>query len=122
MERLAALVNGDRALVRRGRTVNDDVLIEIGDMSFHVSIRNGEIAAVQRGPQLMRSWSFAVRGGAEAWRAFWQAEPPPQRHDIFALTKRGDFRIEGNLKMLMTNLLYYKGVLAAPRRLAAGAR
>ena len=48
--------------------------------------------------------------------------PPPHFHDLFALAKRGEFRIEGDFYPLMSNLLYLKAVLAAPRRLAREAR
>lgn len=118
MDRLTDLVNGDGALVHRGRFITDDLMIEIGNTSYYLSIGNGKIVSLQRGPLLMHSWSFAVRGREEAWVTFWQAVPPPHFHDIFALAKRGEFRIDGDFKPLMTNLLYYKDLLAAPRRLA----
>jgi hypothetical protein len=122
IERLPALVNGDAALVRRGRTLSGVVLVEIGATPFHLSIEHGRIARLERGPAIMRSWSFAVRGGEDAWRKFWQRFPPPHFHDLFALAKAGAFRIEGDLYPLMAHLLYVKGVLEAPRRLAPGER
>jgi hypothetical protein len=118
IERMPELVNGDTALVHRGRYVSSDLLIEVGAIPYYISVTNGQIASLQRGPLLMRSWSFAIRGREEAWRQFWRAFPPPHFHDIFALAKRGEFRIEGDLRPLMTNLLYFKAMLAAPRRLA----
>lgn len=122
VDRIPDLVNGDAALVQRGRYTNADFLFEVGTIPCYVAVKEGRIAALQRGPALMRSWSFAIRGGAEAWRQFWLPEPPPHFHDIFALAKRGEFRIEGDFRPLMTNLLYFKGLLAAPRRLAMEAR
>jgi hypothetical protein len=122
IERLPDLVNADAALVRRGRMLTVDVLLEIGAVPYHVSIASGRVAGIERGPLIMRSWAFAIRGNAQAWRQFWRPFPPPHFHDIFALAKRGEFRIEGNLYPLMTNLLYFKGMLAAPRRLTEDAR
>ena len=122
IEKLPDLVNADTALVRRGRLLTVDILLEIGPTPYYVSIESGRIARLERGPRLMRSWSFAIRGSEEAWRQFWQPVPPPQFHDLFALAKRGEFRIEGDLHPLMANLLYFKGVLAAPRRLHGEAR
>jgi hypothetical protein len=122
MEKLPDIVNADAALMRRGRTLSVDVLLEIGATPFYLSIERGRIAPVERGPLIMRSWSFAIRGNEAAWRAFWQPFPPPHFHDLFALAKRGELRIEGDLYPLMTNLLYFKGVLAAPRRLHQEAR
>ncbi len=49
---------------------------------------------------------------------FFNSPTPPHCHDIFALAKAGEFRIEGELQPLMVNLLYFKDVLAAPRRAA----
>jgi hypothetical protein len=120
--RLPELVNRNAVLLRRGRHLDLDILIEIGIVPYYVSIERGRIARLDRGPLLMRSWTLAFRGRDDAWRQFWQPFPPPHFHDIFALAKRGEFRIEGDVHPLMANLLYFKDVLAAPRRLAAGVR
>ena len=120
IEQLADLVNADAALVRRGRNLTVDVLLEVGATPYYVSIDGGRIVSIERGPLVMRSWSFAIRGNEHAWRQFWLPFPPPHFHDLFALAKRGEFRIEGDLYPLMTHLLYFKGVLAAPRRLSRG--
>ena len=122
IEKLPDLVNGDAALVRRGRTLTVDVLIEIGAAPYYLSIAAGRIARIERGPLLTRSWSFAIRGREHAWRQFWLPMPPPHFHDLFALAKRGEFRIEGDFYPLMSNLLYLKAVLAAPRLLAGEPR
>src|SRR5262245_43827346 len=121
IEKLPDLVNADAALVRRGRTLTVVVLIEIGATPYYVSIAAGRIARVERGPLLTRSWSFAIRGSEQAWGQFWLPVPPPHFHDLFALAKRGEFRIEGDFHPLMSNLLYLKDMLAAPRRLASEA-
>ncbi len=120
IEQLAELVNVDAALVRRGRNLTVDVLLEVGAAPYYVSIDGGRIVSIERGPLVMRSWSFAIRGNEQAWRQFWLPFPPPHFHDLFALAKRGELRIEGDLYPLMTHLLYFKGVLAAPRRLSRG--
>ena len=114
---LPELVNADSWLVHRGRFVTADFMIQLDDRPFHVSIEHGRIAQVDRGAAPMRPWRFAVRGGADGWRQFWRKIPPPQFHDILAMTKHAGFRIEGDLHPFMANLLYFKDVLAAPRRL-----
>jgi hypothetical protein len=121
VERLPDLVNGDASLLRRGRYLSADIMIEIGAQPYYLSIERGRIAAFQRGPLVMRSWSFAVRGSEAAWQTFWQPFPPPNFHDIFALAKLGEFRIEGDYQPLLTNLLYFKALLAAPRALRSKA-
>lgn len=119
LEALPDLVNGDAWLVHRGRFLTVDCMIALGALPFNVAIERGRIARFERGPLLMRPWRFAIRGDGEGWRQFWRKFPPPQFHDIFALTKHAGFRIEGDLYPFMANLLYFKDVLAAPRRLAA---
>jgi hypothetical protein len=97
-------------------------MIEIGAQSYYLSIRQGLIVSFQRSPLIMKSWSFAVCGSEKAWQAFWHPFPPPNFHDIFALTKLGEFRIEGDLQPLMTNLIYFKTLLSAPRALQTEAQ
>ena len=113
---LPELVNGDAALVRRGRYLTATFLVEVGDREFLVRVVEGRIAAVEAGPFLMRSWTFALRASAEAWRRFWEPVPAPGYHDLFAMKKLGVARIEGDLVPLMANLRYVKDVVAAPRR------
>ena len=121
IERLCDLVNADAALVRRGRFLTTDFLVEVGDEPFQVSVEADRIAAVTRGGAPGRPWRFAIRASAEAWREFWQPVPRPGYHDLFALTRFGRARIEGDLLPLMANLRYVKEVLEAPRRLARSA-
>jgi len=120
IERLAELVNGDAALVRRGRFLDVDFLLGVGERSYYVSVRQGRIAAVESGPKLLRPWRFAVRADQAAWEEFWRPLPKPGFHDLFAMTKAGRATVEGDLKPLMANLRYLKEVLAAPRRLSRG--
>jgi hypothetical protein len=116
-ERLPYLVNEDARLVHKGRLVSLEALIEIGEHAYHLGIDRGRVAALTRGPFLMRCWRFAVRGPAESWRRHWEPVPQPHFHDLFALAKAGHLAIEGDVQPLMANLFYFKDVLAAPRRL-----
>lgn len=119
-ERLPALVNGDIPLVRRGRFLTTTFLIGAGDIPVLGTVREGAVTDVTVSPPPMRSWRFAVRAGADAWRRFWQAEPEPGYHDLLAMTRFGAARIEGDLHPLMANLRYIKEVLEAPRRAGLG--
>jgi pimeloyl-ACP methyl ester carboxylesterase len=116
MNELADLVNGDAALVRRGRFLSTSFLVEVGETPWLVTVEGGRIARVERGPFLLRSWTFALRAPADAWERFWQPLPPPGYHDVLAMARFGVARIEGDLQPLMANLEYVKQVLAAPRR------
>ena len=116
IERIPDLVNADAVLVRRGRFLNTTFLLEVGDVAYLVRIAEGRVVAVTPGPFVTPSYSFALRAPREAWETFWQKVPPPGFNDLFALFKRGLLRIEGDMHPFMANLLYIKGVLAAPRK------
>ena len=120
IEKLAELVNGDERLVWRGRFLTVDFLIQVGEISYIVSIRSGRITSVDRGPFYMRPWRFAVRAPAEAWEKLWEPVPSPGYTDILGVVKRGEARIEGDLQPLIANLRYIKEILVTPRRLKGG--
>lgn len=115
IEQLASLVNENPAVVRRGRNLSAEFMIEIGDVAHHVVIDRGRIAHVESGPFIMRHWSFAIRATESAWAKFWQPFPEPGFQDIFAMNRFGHCRIEGDVDLLLANLRYVKDVLAAPR-------
>ena len=118
--RLPDLVNADEGLVRRGHRLTTTFLLAVGNTEYLVHVAAGRLAAVERGPFLLRSWTFAVRASADAWARFWRPLPEPGYHDIFAMKKLGVARVEGDLWPLMAHLRYVKDVLAAPRRARAG--
>src|ERR1044071_2930800 len=120
IERIPDLVNSDANLVRRGRFLSTTFLMEIGDKGYLVKIIEGRVVSVTPGPFVTPNYSFALRAAREEWELFWTALPPPGHHDIFALFKRGKLVIEGDLHPLMANLLYFKDVLAAPRKTFSG--
>ena len=120
IEKLPDLVNGDEKLVERGRFLTVDCLLEVGDVSYIVSIHSGRILSVERGPFYTRSWRFAVRASGEAWEKLWEPVPRPGYTDILGLMRRGEARIEGDLQPFMANLRYIKEVLVTPRRLKGG--
>jgi len=115
--RLPDLLAADTELRRRGRWLDVDCRIDVGAEPFHLAIREGGLAGLERGPRLMRATAFSIRGSEEAWRQHWQKVPEPGWHDLFALTKRGVASIEGDLRPLLQNLQYVKDLLALPRRL-----
>ena len=121
LERLGEIVNGDEALVRRGKYFSDTFMLEVGETQYLIEIRRGRIESVATGPFVMRSWTFAIRATEEVWQRFWEKLPPPGYHDIFALLRKGRIALDGELQPLMANLLYVKEVIAAPRKLEAAA-
>ena len=115
--RLPDLLAADTDLRRRGRWLDVDCRIDIGAEPFHLAIRQGGLATLERGPRLMRATAFSIRGTDEAWRHHWRKVPEPGWHDLFALSKCGAASIEGDLLPLLQNLQYFKDLLALPRRL-----
>lgn len=115
--RLPELIAGDADLERRGRWLNVECRIEIGAEPFHLVLSDGALASFERGPRLMRSTAFTVRGTDEAWTQHWRKVPDPGWHDLFALTKRGHASFDGDLRPLLQNLQFFKDLLALPRRL-----
>ena len=114
LEWLQERVNADAALVRRGRYLTTEVLVEVGETAWLVSIVEGRGVSVARGPFVMPSWAFALRAKAADWEKFWQQRPPPGSNDLMALIKRRALRAEGDMKIFMANLRYFKEVLAKP--------
>jgi hypothetical protein len=111
-----ARVNARDRLVWRGRHLTTTFLLQIGDQAFLVHIADGRLDSVRTGPFVLADWAFALRAPVQAWSQFWSPLPPPGFHDIMAMLKLGHLTIEGDLYPLMSNLLYFKDVLAALRQ------
>lgn len=92
-------------------------LVQIGETPLLLVVERGRIE-LREGLPPLTAWDFSVRGACEAWRALWQAVPAPGSHDIFALAKRRELVIEGDLRGLMANLQLFKNLLEAPRTAA----
>jgi len=114
--RLPDLLAADTGLCRRGRWLDVDCRIDIGAEPFHLAIRQGGLAALERGPRLLRAIAFSIHGTEEAWQQHWRKVPEPGWHDLFALAKRGVASMEGDFRPLLQNLQYFKDLLALPRR------
>jgi hypothetical protein len=113
---IPALLEQSPALIARGRLLDCDCLLGPAARPFHASIRAGRIVDLAPAPVLMRSWRFAYRATSAAWTEYWQPMPKPGWHDLFALTKRGEAVLEGDLHPFMAHLQYFKDVLALPRQ------
>src|SRR3954463_1706170 len=108
IEALKARVNDDAGLVRRGRYLTTSFLLEIGATSWLISIFEGKIVSVTKGPFVMPSSSFALRASEDEWQKFWSKRPPPGSNDLMALIKRRALKAEGNLQIFLPNLLFFK--------------
>jgi len=121
IEVLQQRVNGDEGLVRRGRDLTTTFLLEVGPTAWLISIFEGRVVSVTRGPFVMPSSAFALRASEEEWAKFWSRKPPPGSNDLMALIKRRVLKAEGDLHVFMANLRYFKEALAKLRTEGAGA-
>jgi hypothetical protein len=119
LENLAARVNDDPNLVRRGKSVNTTFLIAIDQADHLISVAEGKITGIKPGPFITPNYSFALRASRASWDKLWSPKPIAGFTDIFALVKKKLLRIEGDLHPFMTHLLYFKGVLAAAGKASA---
>ena len=116
IDSIASLVNADAKLVRRGRFVDTTFLIAIDEAYTLIRVEGGRIVKVTPGPFITPDYSFALRAPRGVWEKFWQPLPPLGFTDIFALVKQKLMRVEGDIHPFMANLLYFKDVIAAPRK------
>jgi hypothetical protein len=115
IEALKQRVNDDAGLVRRGKFLTTTFLLEVGPTAWLISIFEGKIVSVTKGPFVMPSSSFALRASEEEWQKFWSKRPPPGSNDLLALVRRRVLKTEGNLQIFMANLRYFKEALAKLR-------
>ena len=116
LDKIASLVNADAKLVHRGRFVDTTFMIAIDDTYYLLRIQEGRVSKVTPGPFITPDYSFALRASRAVWEKFWQPLPPLGFTDIFALVKQKLMRVEGDIHPFMANLLYFKDVIAAPRK------
>ena len=65
IETLQQRVNEDAGLVRRGRYLTTNFLLEVGQTAWLIQIFEGRIVSVMKGPFVMPSSSFALRAPEE---------------------------------------------------------
>ena len=115
-ETIPERVNGDRALVHRGRRLTPTPKASAAPPPSLLYTRGGEIQSPAPPPPLFAAADLMIEATEEAWAALWETYPRPGWHDIFALTKRGAMRVEGDSHVLFAHLQYLKDVLTTPRR------
>ena len=116
LDKIAGLVNADASLVQRGRFVDTTFMIIVDDDYTLLRVQEGKVTKVTPGPFITPDYSFCLRASRNVWEKFWQPLPPRGFTDLFALVKTKLMHIEGDLHPFMANLLYFKDVIAAPRK------
>ncbi len=97
------------------RLFSADILVQFADVPVIVRVRDGSVTEIVEHRVPLQSSDFSIKGSSEGWTKFWQSMPPAGWHDIFALSKRKEFAIEGNLQPLMAHLQYVKDLMACAR-------
>jgi len=108
-------VNGNAALLRRGRYVSLDFLVGVGETDYVVTVQDGRIDRVAERHLPTHTGLFAIRAARDVWSEHWQPVPRRGRHDLFSMVADGVAHFDGDLLPLMQNLQYFKDVLASPR-------
>jgi len=120
LDGLPALANAEPWLIDRGRFLEVTFLCAVGPASYLIHIHRGRLEAVEKGPFVQPRWTFALSASEAAWREFWQPVPRPGCHDLIAMLKTRQLRLEGDQHPFMANLRYFKELLALPRAGVAG--
>jgi hypothetical protein len=115
LEHMQQRVNGNTWLVQRGRYVNTTFQLEATPHAWLITIHHGRVESISSGPFVMPRWTFALRATFDTWKQFWQPAPAPGYHDLLAMLRYRRLAIEGDPHPFMSNLLYFKEVLASPR-------
>lgn len=113
---LSKCVNQDERLVWRGRHVDTTFLFQTSDDQYLITIHEGRIVSVRKGPFVQANWQFALRASHETWSSFWASLPRPGFHDLMAMIKFKHLKMEGDVYPIMSHLLYFKDVLASVRQ------
>jgi hypothetical protein len=120
IDEMQSRVNADASLVHRGRWVNLTFVLGIGNDDYLISIAAGRITAIQQRSLATDTGQFSIRASAQSWTKHWQAVPPRDYHDIFAMLPKQIAKIDGRLEPLMQNLQYFKDIIAKMRNTGGG--
>ena len=115
---LAKSANANAVVGKRGQHITMDILVGVGGDDFIISIEKGRVTNVQPRKVRLESGIFAIRAAAGVWAEHWLPMPKRGYHDLFSMISAGLARVDGDLRPLMRNLLYFKALLEAPRAVA----
>lgn len=109
-----ALSDLPEPLRARSRLVRARCLLGFGEAQALLHLDDGPLRLQTRLPPLT-PFDFSLRGSTRGWQAHWEPTPAAGWHDLFALAKRGELHIEGELLPFMRHLQFFKDLLALPR-------
>jgi len=106
----------DQPLMRRASRASFRCRMEVEDSAFLLRLDEGKLTGPFPIDGPMVDSDFTLRSTRDAWLTHWLPVPPPEYHDIFAMTRAGHLRIDGDFHPLMVHLQVVKDILALPRR------
>lgn len=113
--KLTESVGPESPIAKKAELLHTRVMLHYGKIDYLISIKEGVVLSVEPGPHVMPSYDFSFTATSEEWDKFFLTTPPPGSHDIMAMLRRGEMRFDGNLHPLMSNLMYFKQLLASLR-------
>ena len=80
-----------------------------------MTVKEGKVVAIEDKFLPMKPYDFSIWASGEAWHELWKRFPKPLWHDIHALSKFGNLRIEGDTLPMFQNMQYIRELLFTPR-------
>ena len=121
MDSLQAAVNENASLQHWGRWVSLEFLLGVGNTDYLIRIKEGSVTDVRLRSLPIESGVFTIRAAADVWAEHWRPVPKRDYHDLFSMLSAGHAQLDGDITPLMQNLIYFKGLIAAPRSIVDGA-
>ena len=121
MDGLQAAVNENASLQHWGRWVSLEFLLGVGNTDYLIRIKEGSVTDVRLRSLPIESGVFTIRAAADVWAEHWRPVPKRDYHDLFSMLSAGLAQLDGDITPLMQNLIYFKGLIAAPRSIVDGA-
>lgn len=99
-------------LVYKGRFVNVCFMLKKGKDEYLIKIRDGQVVDIRPGPHIMPRWTFSLSASEQAWGYFWSSTPLRGYHDLMAMVKYKELKVDGDQAIFMCNLLYFKELVS----------
>jgi hypothetical protein len=106
-DRLREALNADPEFRLQARYWTTQFRIVTDTQNLLVKLFGGEVVTVDPGGTPFDTWDFQLAGTDEHWAGLLAPVPPPFFQDYYAAMLYHGFRIEGNMKMIMS---YYPAV------------
>lgn len=106
-DRLRAALNADPEFRLQARYWNTQFRVVTESQNLLVRLRDGEVVTVDTGATPFDTWDFQLAGTDAHWAALLAPVPPPFYQDYYAAMLYHGFRIEGNMKLIMS---YYPAI------------